>query len=156
MRPLAVGLFVACALVFGQTAGVAHALSHLRQPAKTLPAGAQHSHHCLACDAYDTLGHGVAPTPGEALVPPSPDAPFFRGNYGSLSARFLPVFARAPPPRSRELSLRRAARMEIFRPSECSPRRSPLAWSRGGAARDSRSYEFMGTKKWKQQNGFSL
>jgi hypothetical protein len=51
MRALAIRLLVAALLVWGQTGGILHAMSHLRAPVQTLPAGDSHSHHCLVCES---------------------------------------------------------------------------------------------------------
>jgi hypothetical protein len=97
MRALAIRLLVAALLVWGQTGGILHAMSHLRAPVQTLPAGDSHSHHCLVCDAYDSLGHGAAGGSNDFRSPALCEAPAACPGY-----RFLPVplslrSIRAPP-----------------------------------------------------------
>jgi hypothetical protein len=153
MRPLAACLLIACTLVFGQAAGIMHALSHLPRPAKSLPAGTGHAHHCLVCDAYDALGHGPARAPDLQLAPPLRDLPRSFPGYCFLSTPSSPLPIRAPPARVRLSVIWRAARKRRSAQPKAA-RDGRLVRFRGGTSRDSRSHELMRTEKWNPQNGF--
>jgi hypothetical protein len=96
MKIVVLRLLIVFALASAQLGGIAHSLSHFKNPSRDgLPVGALH--HCVVCDAYNVLDHGISGAvansrtpPIYAALPPASDREF-------LVAQAAPFAIRAPP-----------------------------------------------------------
>ena len=95
MKTAALRLLLVFALASAQLGGIAHSLSHFKNPSRDgLPAGALH--HCVVCDAYNVFDHGISGAVANSLT--------------------LPIYAAPPPASEREFFVVDAAPFPIRAP----------------------------------------
>ena len=96
MRIAVLRLLLVLSLSAAQLGGIAHSLSHFKNPSRDgLPVGTLH--HCVVCDAYNVFDHGISGAVVNSLsppiytaLPPASDREFF-------VAQAAPFAIRAPP-----------------------------------------------------------
>jgi hypothetical protein len=96
MKTAALRLLIVFALASAQLGGIAHSLSHFKNPSRDgLPAGALH--HCAVCDAYNVFDHGISGAVVNSLSPPICAAPPPASDREFFVAQAAPFLIRAPP-----------------------------------------------------------
>jgi len=96
MRIAVLRLLLVLSLAFAQLGGIAHSLSHFKNPSRDgLPVGVLH--HCVVCDAYNVFDHGISGTVAKSPSPPIYTALLSASDREFFVTQAAPFAIRAPP-----------------------------------------------------------